>query len=156
MNKTHGECAVPDCLVLMGAAATQLCGTHWPERDFYVTLILMARRTGAERYFETRAASSPEYRAALEDARSRIAAVDGVVRALDERRQVLGLSKAELARQAGMRPEVVRRLLGAGRANPTLATVISLARVMSLDVTISGPCPADRQSDASGTRRRIA
>ena len=116
----------------------------------------MARRTGAERYFETRAASSPEYRAAVEDARSRIAAVDGVVRALDERRQVLGLSKAELARQAGMRPEVVRRLLGAGRANPTLATVISLARVMSLDVTISGPCPADRQSDASGTRRRIA
>ncbi|HUB41202.1 MAG TPA: helix-turn-helix transcriptional regulator [Streptosporangiaceae bacterium] len=116
----------------------------------------MASRTGAERYFETRAAGSPEYRAALEAARSRIAAVDGVVRALDERRRVLGLSKAELARQAGMRPEVVRRLLGAGRANPTLATVISLARVMSLDVTISGPGPADTPSGASGTRRRIA
>jgi len=129
---------------------------HWLRRDFNVTLSAMASHTGAERYFETRAAGSPEYRAALEGARSRIAAVDSVVRALDERRRVLGLSKAELARQAGMRPEVVRRLLGAGGANPTLATVISLARVMSLDVTISGPGPADTPSGASGTRRRIA
>src|SRR6266446_2549201 len=117
----------------------------------------MARPTGAERYFETRAASSPEYPEALDAARSRIAAVDGMVRALDERRKVLGLSKAELARQAGMRPEVVRRLLGAGRANPTLATVISLASAMSLDVRITGRGPADRrQSDASETRRRTA
>src|SRR6266487_1790500 len=113
----------------------------------------MARPTGAERYFEARAAGSPEYREALEAARSRITAVDSVVRALDERRKVLGLSKAELARQAGMRPEVVRRLLGAGPTNPTLSTVISLSSAMSMDVTIS--VPADRtQSDASGTRRR--
>ena len=117
----------------------------------------MARPTGAERYFEARAASSPDYREALEAARSRIAAVDSVVRALDERRKVLGLSKAELARQAGMRPEIVRRLLGSGRTNPTLTTVISLASAMSLDVTISAPSPADHeQSDASGTHRRTA
>jgi DNA-binding phage protein len=117
----------------------------------------MVQPTGAEQYFEARAASSPAYREALEAARARIAAVDGVVRALDERRRALGLSKAELARHAGMRPEVVRRLLGAGRANPTLSTVISLASAMSLDVTISGPAPTDhRQCDASGTRRRTA
>jgi DNA-binding phage protein len=117
----------------------------------------MARPTGAQRYFEARATDSPEYRDALEAARSRITGVDGVVRALDERRKILGLSKAELARQAGMRPEVVRRLLGAGPANPTLTTVISLASAMSLDVNISGPAPAtDRESDASGTRRRTA
>ena len=115
----------------------------------------MTRPTGAERYFEERAARSPEYRQALEAARARIAAVDSVVRALDERRQDLGLSKAELARQAGMRPEVVRRILGAGPANPTLATVISLASAMSMDVTVSAP--ADRtQSGAYGTRRRTA
>ena len=115
----------------------------------------MARPTGAERYFEARAAKSPEYRHALDAARARIAAVDGVVRALDERRRDLGLSKAELARQAGMRPEVVRRILGAGPTNPTLSTVISLSSAMSMDVTIS--VPADRtQSDASGTRRRTA
>ena len=59
----------------------------------------MTRPTGAERYFDERAARSPEYRQALEAARVRIAAVDSVVRALDERRRDLGLSKAELARQ---------------------------------------------------------
>jgi DNA-binding phage protein len=113
-------------------------------RDFYVTLALMAGPTGAKEYFDARAAGSPEYREGLEAARLRIAAVDNVVRALDERRKVLGLSKADLARQAGMRPEVVRRLLGAGRANPTLTTVISLASAMSLEITIGGPDPADR------------
>lgn len=115
----------------------------------------MAQPTGAERYFEARAANSLEYRQALDAARARIAAVDSVVRALDERRKDLGLSKAELARQAGMRPEVVRRILGAGPANPTLATVISLASAMSMDVTISVPVDR-RQSGASGTRRRTA
>lgn len=115
----------------------------------------MTRPTDAGRYFEERASRSPEYRQALEAARARIAAVDSVVRALDERRRDLGLSKAELARQAGMRPEVVRRILGAGPANPTLTTVISLASTMSMDVTISAP--ADRtQSGACGTRRRTA
>jgi DNA-binding phage protein len=99
----------------------------------------MGRPTGAERYFEAREARSPEYRQALDAARARIAAVDGVVRALDERRRDLGLSKAQLARQAGMRPEVVRRILGAGPANPTLSTVISLASAMSMDVTITAP-----------------
>jgi DNA-binding phage protein len=94
-------------------------------------------------------------RQALESARARIAAVDSVVRALDERRRDLGLSKAQLARQAGMRPEVVRRILGAGPSNPTLSTVISLASAMSMDVTINAP--ADRkQSGASGTPRRTA
>lgn len=117
----------------------------------------MAGPTGAQQYFDARAAGSPEYREALEAARSRIAAVDRVVRALDERRQALGLSKAELARQAGMRPEVVRRLLGAGPANPTLTTVISLARAMSLEITISDPDSTDgRPSGASGTRLRTA
>ena len=124
-------------------------------RDFYVTLAYMEKPTGAQRYFEARAAGSPEYREALEVARARISAVDSVVRALDERRKALGLSKAELARQAGMRPEVVRRLLGGGPANPTLTTVISLASVLSLDITITGPA-SHEQSDASEIRQRTA
>ena len=113
--------------------------------------------TGAEQYFRARAEKSDEYREALAAARERIAAVDAVVRALDDRRRALGLSKADLARQAGMRPEVVRRLLGAGTANPTLSTVVSLASAMSLDVRISGPTETDDiQSGASETRRRTA
>ena len=114
-------------------------------------------RTGAERYFDARTAGSQEYRDALEAARTRITAVDSVIRALDERRKDLGLSKADLARQAGMRPEVVRRLLGAGSANPTLTTVISLANALSLDLAISDPQSAtDKQADAYETRRRTA
>src|SRR5580698_5593466 len=115
----------------------------------------MAGLTGAERYFEKRAARSPEYRRALDTARARIAAVDGLVRALDERRRDLGLSKAELARQAGMRPEVVRRILGAGQANPTLSTVVSLASAMSLDITIRGRAD-HKPSGAPETPRRTA
>jgi DNA-binding phage protein len=65
------------------------------------------------------------------------------------------MSKAELARKAGMRPEVVRRILRGGPANPTLSTVISLASAMSMNVTISGP-PDHTQSGASGTQRRTA
>src|SRR5579871_4885878 len=93
--------------------------------------------TGAQRYFTERAAESAEYREALEEGRARIGTVDGVMRALDDRRKALGLSKAELARRAGMRPEVVRRLLGGGPANPTLVTVVSLAGALSLEVEVS-------------------
>jgi DNA-binding phage protein len=112
-------------------------------------------QTGGQRYFNERSASSTEYQEALEVARARIATVDGVVRALDEQRQILGLSKAELARRAGMRPEVVRRLLSSGSANPTLATVISIASAMSLDITV-GQAVTGEQSDVSETRRRTA
>lgn len=36
-----------------------------------------------------------------------------------------------------MRPEVVCRLLGGGPTNPAFATVVSLATLLSLDVTIT-------------------
>jgi DNA-binding phage protein len=113
--------------------------------------------TGADRYFAERTAKNSDYRAALEEARSRIATMDSVMRALDERRKAFGLSKAELARRAGMRPEVVRRLLGAGPANPTLATVVSLATVLSLEVEVHDSATvSDKPSAAAETRRRTA
>lgn len=113
--------------------------------------------TGADRYFAERTAKSAEYREALEEARSRIATMDGVMHALDERRKALGLSKAELARRAGMRPEVVRRLLGAGSANPTLATVVALATVLSLEIEVHDLATvSDRPSASDGTRRSTA
>lgn len=113
--------------------------------------------TGAQRYFNRRASESAEYREALEEARARIATVDGVMRALDDRREALGISKAELARRAGMRPEVVRRLLCGGQANPTLATVVSLASALSLEINVTATgSVTDKRSGASGTRRRTA
>ena len=64
-------------------------------RDLYVALSCVVK-TGAQKYFDKRARESREYRRALSEARARIAVTDRLVRALEERRVALGLSKAEL------------------------------------------------------------
>ncbi|HEX6393444.1 MAG TPA: helix-turn-helix transcriptional regulator [Acidimicrobiales bacterium] len=114
-------------------------------------------KTGAQRYFDARAKRSPEYSRALDEARHRIAATDGLIRALEQRRLELGLSKAELARRAGMRPEVVRRLLSSASANPTLSTFIALASALSIELVVADYAPVtEGPSAASRTRRRTA
>ena len=52
-------------------------------------------RTGADRYFARRA-SEPGYAEAYNEARRRIDAIDRLVRALDDRREELGLSTANV------------------------------------------------------------
>ena len=94
---------------------------------------MASERTGAERYFDGRMAD-PEFRDAYLEARSRIDAIDAVIRAFEARRTQLGLSKAELARRAGMKPESVRRLLSAERPNPRLSTLVALATPLGLDL----------------------
>ncbi|MHB1710491.1 MAG: helix-turn-helix domain-containing protein [Acidimicrobiales bacterium] len=76
----------------------------------------------------------PEYAAAYKNARRRIDDVDKVVRAIEDQRVFLGLTKAELARRVGVRPEAIRRLLSGHHTNPTLSTVVSLAAVLELDI----------------------
>jgi DNA-binding phage protein len=95
----------------------------------------MVTKTGGERYFDERM-QEPEYREAYERARDRIRQVDHLIRLLDERRVQLGLSKAELARRAGIKPESVRRLFSSSRRNPTLATLLALAAALGVDVTL--------------------
>lgn len=92
-------------------------------------------RTGAERYFAERM-KNPEYRAAYDESSKRILAVDQVVRALEEQREIHGITKAELARRAGLPPEAVRRLFSSKSANPTLATVTALADALEVDVVL--------------------
>lgn len=123
----------------------------------------MTKRTGAERYLEGRL-RDPEYRVTYERARQRIDQIDGVIRALDDRREELKLSKAELARRAEMRPEAVRRLFSAERPNPTLHTLAAIAQALGLDLSPpqdhsasrSGPPATRARSGASETRRRTA
>jgi DNA-binding phage protein len=93
----------------------------------------MATRTGAERYF-TEQQRDPEYRRAYTAARARIARTDALVRSLDERRVARGLTKAALARAAGVQPEVVRRLFTMDSPNPTAATLLALAEALDLEV----------------------
>jgi len=78
----------------------------------------------------------PEYAAEVAAQRARIDAVDGILRALDEAREQQGLSKADLARLAGKKEAFVRRLLTSSDSNPTLETVVSLARELDLEVTL--------------------
>lgn len=94
----------------------------------------MSKMTGAERYLENRR-KDPAYDRAYIDARHRIDQIDAIIRALDERRCNLELTKAELARRADLRPEVIRRLFSAESPNPTLSTVVALARALELELT---------------------
>lgn len=116
---------------------------------------MSAPRTGAERYLAERL-KDPEYREAYNEARARIDQVDLVIRALDERREELQLSKADLARRAGVKPEAIRRLFSADRPNPTLNTLVALASVLDLELAPrrrrkgSGASPS--RSDAVRTR----
>ena len=95
--------------------------------------MVIEARSGAERYLAGRAAESG-YVEAYEDARRRVDAIDRLVRALDERREALGLSKSELARRAELAPEVVRRLFSVDRPNPTIATLMALADALGLEL----------------------
>ena len=116
-------------------------------------------RTGAERYLATRFEDS-DYRAAYEQARERIEQIDLLIRALDDRRTELSLTKAELARRAGMKPEAIRRLFSAERPNPTLATLVALAGALDLELRPqhrrARPSTTRARSGVSGTRRRTA
>lgn len=91
----------------------------------------MARptRTGAERYF-AKLAEQP----AFDEARRRIDQIDRLVLDLDERREALGMTKAELARRAGIAPEAVRRLFSADSPNPTIGTLTALADSLGLEL----------------------
>jgi DNA-binding phage protein len=90
-------------------------------------------RTGADRYVARRA-SEPGYAEAYDEARRRIDAIDRLVRALDDRRGELGLSKAELARRAELAPEAVRRLFSVDSPNPTIGTLTALADALGLEL----------------------
>ena len=107
----------------------------------YVTLLYMASRTptGAERYFAKRA-EAPGYAEAYTEARRKIDQIDRLVNALDERREALGMTKAELARRADIAPEAVRRLFSADSPNPTIGTLTAIADTLGLELV-----PRERQ-----------
>jgi ribosome-binding protein aMBF1 (putative translation factor) len=75
----------------------------------------------------------PVFRAEFEKASREMAQVDAIVRALDERRQELGCSKAELARKIGKNPAAVRRFFTT-QGNPELRTVAALAAALGGEI----------------------
>jgi DNA-binding phage protein len=119
----------------------------------------MQPRTGAERYLADRL-RGPDYREAYDRARERIDKIDTVIRTLDARRTELKLTKAELARRAGVKPEAIRRLFSAEKPNPTLSTLVALANALDLDLELHPEPPPARatrtRSSAVRTPTRTA
>jgi ribosome-binding protein aMBF1 (putative translation factor) len=78
----------------------------------------MATKTGFDRFFDEQM-KDRKFAGAYGEARAEIDATDKLVRALDQARVLSGISKAELARKIGAKPEILRRLFtieGANRA----------------------------------------
>ncbi|HEU5002770.1 MAG TPA: helix-turn-helix transcriptional regulator [Actinomycetota bacterium] len=100
----------------------------------------MGEATGAERYFAGRMLD-PAYASAYEEARARVSFIDGLMGELDRERRRSNLSKAELARRAGLRPEAVRRIFSKTPANPTLATIYALAKALDSELKLVTPKP---------------
>jgi transcriptional regulator with XRE-family HTH domain len=94
----------------------------------------------------------PAYRAAYEQARDRLARTDALVRSLEERRAARGLTKADLARKAGLAPEVVRRLFTMESPNPTAGTLVALADALDLEL-VTTPKKATKAKRSSARQR---
>lgn len=94
----------------------------------------------------------PEFRAEYERQLGAIRAVDRVVNELDQIREDLGLSKAEVARMIDKNPASVRRLLTAS-GNPELKTVVALADALGADVKIVPRKKSPAKRPATRSRR---
>lgn len=106
--------------------------------------------TGRSTYFERRLArrmQDPAFQSEYEQASREIEQTMAVLRALDSRREEVGISKAELARKIGKRPEAVRRLFSAG-GNPELNTVAAMAAVLGGEVRTVFPSPGRQEGGA--------
>ena len=92
--------------------------------------------TTAYEEYRAKRLTDPEFSALYDQKRAEIDAIDTILSHIEERREELGLSKADLARLVGARPESVRRLLSARSSNPTLFTVTKLASVLGMQIDV--------------------
>jgi len=93
------------------------------------------RKTGFDKFVGEQM-KRPRFATAYGRARAEIDAVDDLIRALDEKRIAISMTKAELARRISASPEVVRRLLTAADANPTMETVLRIAHAVGLRLAL--------------------
>ncbi len=107
-------------------------------------------KTGFDKYVQARMRDR-KFASAYEDARAEIAVVDSLMRQLDEARKRVRLSKADLARRVSAPQESVRRLLTAKRTNPTLQTVVRLARAVGLRVRFTEDAAPRTRSKSAHT-----
>lgn len=82
----------------------------------------------------------------------RIATIDHVINALDDAREVAGLSKTDIARAINSNPAAVRRMLSSVRANPTLGTLAEVAAVLGLRITVEPMAEDERKAITQSLR----
>jgi transcriptional regulator with XRE-family HTH domain len=118
----------------------------------YVTQMARQRKmTGFDQYVQTQM-RKPGFAKTFREAKAEIEAVDGLLRRLDEARLKARLSKAELARRADVPQESVRRLFTAKRSNPTLQTIVRLARVLGLRLELTAAAKRSRGPSKKSVR----
>jgi DNA-binding phage protein len=112
------------------------------------------QKTGFDKFFDEQM-KSPSFRKGYIEARAEIDSVDRAIRALDEVRVDLGITKAELARRISAEPAVLRRLFTAEAPNPTLATVVRLADALGyrLELVRGSEAGGRRAASREGARR---
>lgn len=106
-----------------------------------------AKRTGFDKFFDEQM-RDPKTARAYAKARAEVDGVDRIVRALDDARVQLGMTKGELAALISAKPEIVRRLFTAKSPNPTLATVVKLVDALGLTLQLAGAPRRTRPSRA--------
>ena len=93
------------------------------------------KKTGFDKYFDERM-KDEEFAREYEVASAEIDSIDRLIRALDQAREAKKLSKADLARRIGAKPEIVRRLFTVESPNPTFSTIVNLATALDLDLRL--------------------
>jgi ribosome-binding protein aMBF1 (putative translation factor) len=111
-------------------------------------------KTGFDKFFDAQTAE-PSFAEDYKQARAEIDAIDQIVRALDNAREQLGLSKADLARAISAKPEIVRRLFTAEAPNPTLSTVVKVAIALGYKLELV-PSPEKPKATKPNVHRRAA
>lgn len=115
---------------------------------------MAATQNATRSYHDRRLArrmQDPEFREAFERETAELTAIDAVVNALDELREVHGMSKAQLAREIGKNPAAIRRMLTLDGVNPELRTVVAMANALDADIRI---VPRKRPKNAAKTRTK--
>lgn len=85
----------------------------------------------------------------------RIASIDRIVNQLDEIRDDLGITKAELARAIERTPATVRRLLTSRSVNPQFSVISEMAAVLGYRVTLSRMSSREIKEVSEPLRERI-
>jgi transcriptional regulator with XRE-family HTH domain len=87
----------------------------------------------------------PEFRREFFLERLRISTIDDLIGNLDEAREELDLSKADIARAVGAQGSVIRRIFSSDDASPTLATITELAAAVGMRVVTVPMTPEERR-----------